>query len=180
MLLLPFVLITAGGYSATAAGAVLLPFPIMGLGSPLLDDLAGRVGAGPLLIAGATLVAVGLLLALLIVPGGDYWTAVLPCVAAVALGMCCAAAPLTSAILGAVDARHTGAASGLNSAVAQLGGVVVIALVGAVLAMRGAALIEAFHVAAIVGALIAIAAAATIVFLFQDAHIPDAAAKDGG
>ena len=59
--------------------------------------------------------------------------------------MTCSAAPLTSAILSAVDAKHTGAASGLNSAVAQLGGVIVIALVGAVLALRGAALIAAFH-----------------------------------
>ncbi len=172
LLLLPFVLITAGGYSATAAGAGLLPFPIvMSLGSPLLGALAGRVGARPLLIAGATLVAAGLLLALQVGPSGDYWTAVLPCVAAVALGMACAAAPLTSAILGAIDAKHTGAASGLNSAVAQLGGVIVIALVGAVLTMRGAALIAAFHLAAIAGAIVALAAAAAIVFLLPDAHI---------
>jgi EmrB/QacA subfamily drug resistance transporter len=181
MLLLPFVLITAAGYSATAAGAALLPFPvIMSLGSPLLGDLAGRVGARPLLIAGATLVAGGLALALLVGPRGDYWTAVLPCVTLVALGMACAAAPLTAAILGAVDARHTGAASGLNSAVAQLGGVVVIALVGAVLATRGAALIGAFHVAAIAGAAVALAAGAAIVFLFGDAHIHGSAAANGG
>jgi predicted MFS family arabinose efflux permease len=180
MLLLPFVLITAAGYSATAAGAGLLPFPIIvSLGSPLLGDLAGRIGARPLLIAGATLVAAGSLLALLIGPGGDYWTAVLPCVVVVALGMSCAAAPLTSAILGAVDAKHTGAASGLNSALAQLGGVIVIALIGAVLAMRGAALIGAFHVAAIAGAIVALAAAAAIVFLFPDAHIRSAAANGG-
>jgi EmrB/QacA subfamily drug resistance transporter len=169
MLLLPFVLITAAGYSATAAGAALLPFPlIMSLGSPVLGDLAGRIGARPLLIAGAGLVAAGLMLALLAGRGGTYWTSVLPSVAAVALGMACAAAPLTSAILGSVDARHTGAASGLNSAVAQLGGVVAIALVGAVLATRGAALIQAFHAAAMVGALAALAAAATILFLFRD------------
>ena len=66
LLLLPFVLITAAGYSATAAGAVMLPFPfIMMVGSPVLGDLAGRIGARPLLTAGATLLTAGLLLALL-------------------------------------------------------------------------------------------------------------------
>ncbi len=123
LLLLPFVLITAAGYSAMAAGAVMLPFPfIMIVGSPLLGELAGRIGARPLLIAGATLLAAGLLLALRIGTHSNYWTTVLPCICAIALGMTCSAAPLTSAILSSVDAKHTGAASGLNSAVAQLGG----------------------------------------------------------
>jgi EmrB/QacA subfamily drug resistance transporter len=181
LLLLPFVLITAAGYSATAAGAVMLPFPvIMIVGSPLLGELAGRIGARPLLIAGATLLAAGLLLALRVGLHATYWTAVFPCVATLALGMTCSAAPLTSAILSSVDARHTGAASGLNSAVAQLGGVVAIALVGAVLATRGAALIAAFHAAVTAGAIAALAAAATIVFLFHDAHIQGSATAHGG
>jgi EmrB/QacA subfamily drug resistance transporter len=181
LLLLPFVLITAAGYSATAAGAVMLPFPfIMIVGSPLLGELAGRIGARPLLIAGASLLAGGLLLALRIGAHADYWTSVFPCVVAIALGMTCSAAPLTAAILNAVDARHTGAASGLNSAVAQLGGVVAIALVGAVLSARGDALIAAFHVAVIVGAIVCLAAAATIVFLFPRAHIQGSATARGG
>jgi len=181
LLLLPFVLITAAGYSATEAGAVMLPFPvIMMIGSPLLGELAGRIGARPLLIAGAMLIGAGLLLAMRVGPHANYWTAVLPSVAVLALGMTCSAAPLTSAILSAADAKHTGAASGLNSAVAQLGGVIVVALVGAVLALRGAALIGAFHVAAIAGSALALAAAATIVFLFRDAHIQGAAAANGG
>ncbi len=168
MLLLPYLLITAGGYSATAAGAALLPFPlIVGLVSPAMGALAGRIGARTPLIAGALLVAAGLLLALRAGPGARYWTAVLPAVATVALGMACAAAPLTAAVLGSVDARHTGAASGLNSAVAQLGGVVAIALIGAVLATRGPAFIGAFHIAAIAGALAALGAAASIAFLFD-------------
>lgn len=85
----------------------------------------------------------------------------------VALGMACAAAPLTAAVLGAVDSRHTGAASGLNSAVAQLGGVVVIAVIGQVLANHGDAFVRAFDVAAIAGAVVALAAGAIVAILFK-------------
>jgi EmrB/QacA subfamily drug resistance transporter len=181
MLLLPYLLITAVGYSATAAGAALLPFPlIMALASPPMGDLAGRIGPRIPLIVGASLVAAGCLLALLAGRGADYWTTVLPSVVTVALGMACAAAPLTAAVLSAVDARHTGAASGLNSAVAQLGGVTAIALIGGVLATRGPAFIAAFHLAAIAGAVVALAAALSIAFLFEGAHTRSAAKADGG
>jgi EmrB/QacA subfamily drug resistance transporter len=168
LLLLPYLLITHLGYSATAAGAALLPFPlIMALASPAMGDLAGRVGPRGPLVAGAVLVAAGCALALLAPAGGGYWTSVLPAVSIVALGMACAAAPLTAAVLGAVDSRHTGAASGLNSAVAQLGGVVVIAVIGQVLANRGDAFVRAFDIAAIAGAAIALAAGVVVAVLFR-------------
>jgi MFS family permease len=170
LLLIPYLLITQLHYSATAAGASLLPFPlIMGLASPPMGDLAGRIGPRRPLIAGATLVAAGCLLAMLAPASASYWTGVLPAVACVALGMSAAAAPLTAAVLGEVDARHTGAASGLNSALAQLGGVVVIALIGAVLATRGPAFARAFDVTALAGAALALGAAATIAVLFRPA-----------
>ena len=180
LLLLPYLLITTAGYSATEAGAALLPFPfVMALGSPAMGALAGRIGARGPLIAGALLVAAGCLLALRAGAQADYLTVVLPSVIAVALGMACAAAPLTSAVLSAVDARHTGAASGLNSALAQLGGVVAVALIGGVLAVRGAAFVAAFHLAAIVGAGVAVGAAATIAFLFKEAHRASAGPAEG-
>ncbi len=83
-------------------------------------------------------------------------------------------------MLGAVDSRHTGAASGLNSAVAQLGGVIVIALIGQVLATRGGAFAQAFSVSAVAGAMLALAAGATIVFLFRPAKAGLAAGATGG
>ena len=46
LVLVPFVLIRAGGYSGTAAGAALLPFPIvLALVSPQMGTLAGRIGS---------------------------------------------------------------------------------------------------------------------------------------
>jgi hypothetical protein len=72
-----------------------------------------------------------------------------------ALGMSGTAAPLTTAVLGSADKRHTASASGLNSALARLGGLVVTALLGVVLSARGAELIAAFHSAAVAGAAMA-------------------------
>jgi len=159
LVLVPYELIQASGYSATAAGAALLPFPlIMAVASPPLGALAGRIGARLPLAVGSLAVAAGLLLALRITPGGSYWTTVLPCILVIAFGMAGAAAPLTTAVLSSVDLRHTGSASGFNSAVARTGGLVATALLGAVLAAKGAALIGPFHAAAVAGAAAALGA----------------------
>jgi hypothetical protein len=66
-------------------------------------------------------------------------------------------------VLGSVDARHTGSASGFNSAVARTGGLVATALLGAVLAAEGDLLLKSFHAALVIGAT-ASAAAAMVVF----------------
>jgi hypothetical protein len=70
----------------------------------------------------------------------------------IAFGMSAAVAPLTTAVLTSVDARHTASASGFNSAVARAGGLIATALLGSVLAAEGRQLLAAFHAAMIVGA----------------------------
>jgi EmrB/QacA subfamily drug resistance transporter len=170
VLLLPYRLIKIAGYSATAAGAALLPFPlVMTAASPVMGSLAGRMGSRAFLSIGPVLVAAGLALSLPAGPKTDYWTGVLPSVLVVALGMSCAAAPLTNAVLGSVDQRHTGIASGLNSALARIGGLIATALVGAVLGATGPAFLNAFHVAAIAAAIACLAAAAAVVLTYGDA-----------
>jgi EmrB/QacA subfamily drug resistance transporter len=162
LVLLPYLLITTAGYRATAAGAALLPFPlIMALGGPIMGALAGRGGARPLLVAGSVLTGVGFVLALRVQSNGLYLTAVLPSVLLVAFGMACAAAPLTATVLSSVDVRHQGAASGLNSTVARAGGLTATALLGSVLSATSDRLVSAFHMAAIAGAVTAAAAAAS-------------------
>jgi len=79
---------------------------------------------------------------------------------------------LTTAVLGSVDTRHTGSASGFNSAVARTGGLVATALLGAVLAMEGDLLLRAFHTALWIGA----AASARRRWLFLPSLIVDAQA----
>ena len=82
-----------------------------------------------------------------------------------------AVAPLTTAVLMSVDSHHTGAASGLNSAVARTGGLVATALIGPVIASSGAALISSFEVAAMIGAVISVLAAASAVLVRPTAAV---------
>jgi EmrB/QacA subfamily drug resistance transporter len=153
LVLLPFLLIQAAGYSSTEAGAALLPLPlILAILSPAMGALAGRIGPRLPLAVGPLVVAVGFALLTRIDGRAGYWTEVFPALLVIAAGLSGAVAPLTTAILGSVDDRHTGSASGLNSAVARTGGLVATALIGAVLAARGADLLAGFDVAALVGA----------------------------
>jgi EmrB/QacA subfamily drug resistance transporter len=161
LVLLPYLLIEAGRYRATTAGAALLPFPVvMTLTSPLMGRLAARFGSRGLLTAGPMVVAAGFMLALRLDERADYWTEVLPCVLMVSLGMAGAAAPLTTAILSSVDERYIGSASGLNSAVARTGGLVATALIGGVLAAYGELLITRFHLTMLMAAVVALLAGA--------------------
>jgi predicted MFS family arabinose efflux permease len=159
--LVPYVLITAGGYSSTAAGAALLPLPlVVSATSPSIGRLAGRIGPRWPLAVGSFVAAAGFLLALRIGDGASYRMEVLPAVFVIAVGVSGGVAPLTTAVLSSVDERHTGSASGLNSAVARTGGLVATALLGTILAAEGAELWAAFHAAMLVGA--ATCAAATL------------------
>lgn len=168
LVLLPYVLIVAAHYSGTEAGAALLPFPaVIALASPVLGAAAGRVGPRLPLALGPVVVALGFCLLLRIDGGDDYWSVVLPGVLVIALGMAGAVAPLTTAVLASVDRAHTGSASGFNSAMSRLGGLVVTALLGAVLGADGPDLIALFHLAALAGAALALAASASVVFLVR-------------
>lgn len=159
--LLPYMLIEAGQYRGTAAGAALLPVPlILAAASPLAGGLAGRIGARLPLSVGPLVVAAGFLLALRIGAAPNYWTEVLPALVVMALGLSLAVAPLTTAVLSSVDAEHTGSASGFNSAVARTGGLIATALIGGVLAEHGTALIGPFQVALAAAAAAALVASA--------------------
>jgi EmrB/QacA subfamily drug resistance transporter len=157
--LIPYLLIKEAGYSGTAAGAALLPLPlILTVSSPFAGALAARIGARLPLTIGPLVVAAGFLLAFRIQAEAHYWSSVLPMIFVIGLGMSAAVAPLTTAVLGSVDPKHTGSASGLNSAVARTGGLVATALLGSVLAADGHNLLMAFRTAMGVGAAACVAA----------------------
>jgi EmrB/QacA subfamily drug resistance transporter len=173
MLLVPYVLIEAGGYSPVEAGLALLPLPILlTLGSPVMGQWSERIGPHWPLTIGPMVVAAGMLLALLIEAEASYWTSVLPAMTVMALGMAIAVAPLTSAVLGSVKEKHVAMASGFNSAVARIGGLVATAMLGVVLSKEGAKLIPGFHGAMIASAMVAAAASAIAWFSLRSSKSP--------
>jgi EmrB/QacA subfamily drug resistance transporter len=117
------------GYSALAAGAALLPVFVLLL---VISPIAGRVGAriGPRIpmTIGAMIAALGMQLFARVQPGTSYVDAVLPAVLVFGFGLAVFVAPLTSAVLEALDERQAGIASGINNAVARLAGLVATAV----------------------------------------------------
>jgi MFS family permease len=157
VVLLPYLLIVGGGYSPLMAGFALVPFAIViGTASRLTGRLTAKIGARWPLTLGSIVTGVGFALLTRADPHASYWTGILPGIAVISFGMAWAVAPLTTAVLSSVDDRHTGTASGFNSAIARTGGLIATALAGAVLAEAGSRLTESFHVAAIIGAVLAV------------------------
>lgn len=171
LVMVPYLLIRGAGYSGTAAGAALLPFPIiLAVTSRAMGGVAGRVGSRIPLTVGPLIVAIGFVLLLRAGAATNYWSGIFPAIVTMAIGMAGAVAPLTTAVLASVDARHTGSASGLNSAVARTGGLIATALLGNVLAATGSHLTVAFHQAAIACAVASAAGGAAAYVLLSGAR----------
>ena len=156
LVLLPFLLIQIHHWSAVAAGAALLPVPVLiGMGSRLMGRLAARIGGRIPITCGSLLVGLGLALyGRLGAQAANYWIDLFPPTLLVALGMGVCVAPLTTSVMASVDTDHIGIASGFNNAVARIGGLVATALLGFVFAKQDSsnAFIAAFRAAAFAGA----------------------------
>jgi EmrB/QacA subfamily drug resistance transporter len=136
---LPLNLIQVQGYSATAAGAALLPFiVIMFVLSRWAGTLVDRFGPKLPLVTGPTIAAVGFaLFALPAIEAGssEYWSSFFPAVVVLGIGMTVAVAPLTTTVMNSASADRAGTASGVNNAVSRTAALLAIAVFGIVMAL---------------------------------------------
>jgi predicted MFS family arabinose efflux permease len=152
--MLGLVLQLALGYSPVAAGAATFPITaIMLVFSSRTGALAQKIGPRWPMTVGPLTIAAGLLLMLRIEPGHSYASVVLPAVLVFAGGLALTVAPLTATVLAAADPQHSGVASGVNNAVARVGGLLAVAAIPLVAGFHPSTgiatgeLVQGFHTA---------------------------------
>jgi EmrB/QacA subfamily drug resistance transporter len=141
--LLPVFLQAILGYSAIKAGLVMTPLAaIVIVAAPTSGTLSDRIGPKWLMVAGMFVTAVGFFLTRrVMVIDGSWPSMVLPfMVTGFGIGM--VMPPMTSAVMGSVAPEKAGQASGVISSFRQIGSVLGIAVMGAVLQNRASIYIQ--------------------------------------
>jgi predicted MFS family arabinose efflux permease len=124
-----------GGYSATAAGMVTLPIPILSfLFARHVGAVAARLGPGLFLVIGPALAGTGLLVIALSAGAVNVAAGVLPGMMMLAAGLVATVTPLTSFALSSVDPARSGLASAINNAVSRLSSLITVACMGLIAA----------------------------------------------
>jgi EmrB/QacA subfamily drug resistance transporter len=128
---LPMTLIGGWQFSEAQVGLLFVPLTIAiaGLSGPV-GSLADKTGPGIFITAGSAIVAVAYAILAIGMEWTSFWFHIFPSVCLMAFGMGLVVAPLSAAIMGAVDDDDTGTASGVNNAISRVAGLVAVASMG--------------------------------------------------
>jgi len=147
------------GYSAIEAGLATLPITILLLlFSARAGALASRIGPRIPMTVGPMVAGLGIALLVRVEPGASYLTTVFPALVVFGSGMAVTVAPLTAAVLAAIDDRHAGVGSGVNNAVARVAGLLAVAIlplaagIGGGEGFGGSSFTDGFHKASLISA----------------------------
>jgi len=139
MFLVVVFLQTEQGYSALEAGAAFLPITVfMMLFSQRAGAMAQQMGPRLPMTLGPLVAGAGIALFTLSNADVSYWEGVLPGAIVLGIGLTITVAPLTAAVLAAIDDRHAGIGSAINNAVARIAGLLAVAVLPALAGIAGA------------------------------------------
>jgi EmrB/QacA subfamily drug resistance transporter len=168
-------------YSPTKAGATFLPMTCLIIFvAPFAGRLSDKIGPRWLVTAGQLFLAISLLLFSRLSATSDFWT-ILPALVVGGFGMAVSMSPLTSAAMGSVPTEKAGVGSAVINSMRQVGGSVGIAVMGAIIASKGAATakapftIEGFQLGLRVSAGIAFCGCLIALFAIREVRVRGAA-----
>lgn len=171
----------SAGLSATVSGLIMLPLTIMLIAfSSVFGSLAGRFGSRWFMTVGPLIAAAGLLSLRAIDVPFDFVSQALLGVLLFGLGLAITVAPLTSAVLGAIEPARSGIASAVNNAISRIASLIAVALLGAVVGtvVDVAWLDRALTLSAVLLTVGAVISAIGIRKVGVDADVADAAAPE--
>ncbi|HWL45154.1 MAG TPA: MFS transporter [Ilumatobacter sp.] len=120
------------GYSPLDAGVRLLPAAaLMMLAAPQSARLVEHFGTKRVVLAGLTLIALGMLLTSFIEAETPYWN-VMARFMVMYLGMSMTMAPATESVMGSLPREKAGVGSAINDTTRQVGGALGVAIIGSV------------------------------------------------
>jgi hypothetical protein len=128
---------------------------------------------------GPVIAGIGLALMVRVEPGTTYLTTVFPSMMVFGIGMAITVAPLTAAVLAAVDDRHAGIGSGVNNAVARIAGLLAIAVlplaagISSAGSLGGDSFTEGFQKAALIAGALCVAGGIVSWFGISNEAVPE-------
>jgi EmrB/QacA subfamily drug resistance transporter len=141
---LPMLLIAGWGVEESTVGFVFLPLSAaIALLSGPVGKLSDRIGPRLPMTGGSLLVAAAFGGLGYLAGSGihQFWSGVFVMMIAMGLGMALVVSPLSIAVMTAIEDKDTGAASGINNAVSRIAGLVAVAALGSVAAIRFGAVV---------------------------------------